>query len=111
TFLLCNSDAVFDCNLARLLSADDADAAGRMLLRHSHDTSPYGAVRMHGDVVREFSRQPGLRDGAMTNAGIYRFNLALLNELSPVCSLEADLLPRLAARGALRGTVAEGLFC
>ncbi len=109
-FLLCDSEVLFDCNLARLLSATDADAAGRMLLRHSRDTSRYGVVRMHGDVVREFSREPGLRDNAMTNAGIYRFNLALLKELSPVCSLEAEILPRLAARGALRGTVAESYF-
>src|SRR4029077_10549536 len=31
-------------------------------------------------------------------------------DLAPVCSLEADILPRLATRGALRGTVSEGYF-
>ena len=46
----------------------------------------------------------------MDNTGIYLFNRALLDDLSPVCSLEADILPRLAARGALRGTVADGYF-
>ena len=29
-FLLCNGDSLFDCNLARLLSIGDADAAGLM---------------------------------------------------------------------------------
>jgi D-glycero-D-manno-heptose 1,7-bisphosphate phosphatase len=33
-----------------------------------------------------------------------------VNQLSPVCSLEADVLPRHAAGGALRGTIAEGYF-
>ena len=32
-FLLCNGDSLFDCNLARLLSAGDTDAAGIILLR------------------------------------------------------------------------------
>ena len=46
----------------------------------------------------------------MINAGIYLFNRRLLDDLSPACSLETDILPRLAARGALRGTVGDGYF-
>ena len=109
--LLCDGNVLFDCNLARLLAADDADAVG-MLLCHRGDPSPsaHGAVRVQGIVVREISQQARLRDGWMRNTGVYRFNLALLNELLPVCSLEADVLPRLAARGALRVTVADGWF-
>ena len=34
----------------------------------------------------------------------------MVDDLSPACSLETDILPRLAARGALRGTVSEGYF-
>jgi D-glycero-D-manno-heptose 1,7-bisphosphate phosphatase len=109
-FLLCNGDSLFDCNLARLLAAEDADAAGRVLLRVSRDTSRYGVARMHGDVVHEFGRPARPSDGGMINAGVYRFNRALADELSPECSLEADVLPRLAARGALRGGVASGYF-
>jgi D,D-heptose 1,7-bisphosphate phosphatase len=109
-FLCCNGDSLFDCNLARLLSADDADAAGRMLLRDSGDPSGGGVVRMHGDVVREYRQPALLHDGGMIDTGICRFNLALLRELSQACSLEADILPRLAARGALRGTVADRNF-
>ena len=46
----------------------------------------------------------------MINAGIYLFDRRLLDDLSPACSLETDILPRLAARGVLRGTVGDGYF-
>jgi D-glycero-D-manno-heptose 1,7-bisphosphate phosphatase len=109
-FLLCNGDSLFDCNLARLLAAEDAGAAGRVLLRASDDTSRYAVVRMRSDVVREFSQGCRSSGAGMINAGIYRFNRAVLEELPPTCSLEADILPHLAQRGALRGTVATGYF-
>jgi len=109
-FLLCNGDSLFDCNLAWLLSASVADAAGKMLLRETSDVSRYGLVRLDRDVVTEFSQQSWAGKGGMINTGVYLFNRTLLDDLSPVCSLEADILPRLAARGALRGTVADGYF-
>jgi D,D-heptose 1,7-bisphosphate phosphatase len=46
----------------------------------------------------------------MINAGIYLFDRRIVDELTPACSLEADIMPRLAARGALRGTVGAGYF-
>jgi len=109
-FLLCNGDSLFDCNLAWLLSASVADAAGKMLLRETSDVSRYGLVRLDRDVVTEFSQQSWAGKGGMINTGVYLFNRTLLDDLSPVCSLEADILPRLAARGALRGIVADGYF-
>lgn len=109
-FLLCNGNSLFDCNLARLLSAGDADAAGRMLLRETSDVSRYGLVRLDRDIVTAFSQQAEAGKGGIINTGIYLFNRAVLHDLSPVCSLEADVLPRLAARGTLRGTVAAGYF-
>jgi D-glycero-D-manno-heptose 1,7-bisphosphate phosphatase len=112
-FLLCNGDSLFDCNLARLLSAGNGDGtavAGRMLLRRMDDPSRYGLVALDGDRVRAFSDRPASGHGGMINAGIYLFDRRLLDDLSPSCSLEADILPRLAARGALRGTVSDGYF-
>ncbi len=109
-FLLCNGDSLFDCNLTKLLSAGDADEAGRMLLREANDVSRYGLVRLQGDLVTEFGRRGEAGRGGMINAGIYLLNRAVLNDLSPVCSLEADILPRLASHGALRGVVADGYF-
>ncbi len=46
----------------------------------------------------------------MINAGLYVLRRTVLDELSPVCSLERDVLPRLASRGALRGTRIPGWF-
>jgi D-glycero-D-manno-heptose 1,7-bisphosphate phosphatase len=108
-FLLCTRDSLFDCNLARLLSADDTDAVGTVLL-HRRNALRSGVVRLHGEMVHEFSQHAGVHDRGMVDAGIYRFNLTRLHELSPACSLEAEVLPCLAARGALRGAVVDGYF-
>ena len=112
-FLLCNGDSLFDCNLANLLAAAAEDApgvTGRMLLRQSGDASRYGVVALDGDRVSEFRERPPAGTAGVINAGIYLFDRDLIQQLSPTCSLEADILPRLAARGALRGTVGEGYF-
>ena len=112
-FLLCNGDSLFDCNLARLLSAGGSDGtgvAGRMFLHRLDDASRYGVVALSGDRVTDFRERPRAGVGGVINAGIYLFNRRLLDDLSPSCSLETDILPRLAARGVLRSTVGEGYF-
>jgi D-glycero-D-manno-heptose 1,7-bisphosphate phosphatase len=109
-FLLCNGDSVFDCNLARLLSISDEDRTGTMLLRRTDDASRYGVVALDGDRVRAFSGRPVAGLGSVINTGIYRFDRRLLDDLSPACSLETDILPRLAARGVLCGTICDGYF-
>ena len=110
-FLLCNGDSLFDCNLARLLSAeDDADTIGRMMLRRVDDASRYGVVTLQGDHVSGFSARSTGGAAGLINAGIYLFDRRVVNGLTPVCSLENDILPQLATEGALRGTVSEGYF-
>ena len=109
-FLLCNGDSLFDCNLGRLLSNRGAVGIGRMLLRHQDDASRYGVVALDGDRVTAFRDRPANGPAGLINTGIYLFEHDLIDELSPACSLEADVLPRLAARGALCGTVGEGYF-
>lgn len=117
-FLLCNGDSLLDCNLANLLAAaagDDAGVTGRILLRALPDASRFGVVETDGDHVVAFRERPppdaqaAARPGTI-NAGIYAFNRRLIDVLTPSCSLEADVLPRLAAAGTLRGTVAGGYF-
>ena len=107
-FLLCNGDTLFDCNLAPLLSEDVG--IGRMLLCRLEDASRYGVVTLDGDRVTGFSERSASGAQGIINTGVYLFDRGLIDDLSPVCSLEADILPRLAARGALRGTVGEGYF-
>jgi D-glycero-D-manno-heptose 1,7-bisphosphate phosphatase len=117
-FLLCNGDSLFDGNLARLLAdaaGDGPAVVGRIMLRRIEDASRYGVVELDGDRVVAFHARPtagtaGAGVAGVINAGIYVYNRRLLDELTPVCSLERDIMPRLAARGALRGTVADGYF-
>jgi D,D-heptose 1,7-bisphosphate phosphatase len=113
-FLVCNGNSLFDCNLARLLcagNADEIDTAGRMLLRWMDDASRHGVATLEGDRVTALNDRPHASDGGLVNAGVYLLDRRVVDDLSPACSLEADILPRLAARGALRGTVSEGYFC
>jgi D,D-heptose 1,7-bisphosphate phosphatase len=110
-FLLCNGDSLFDCNIGRLLSNRGADGIGRMLLRRKDDASRYGVVALDGDRVTAFRDRPANGHAGLINAGIYLFGHDLIDELSPACSLETDILPRLAAQGVLGGTVGEGYFC
>ncbi len=112
-FLLCNGDSLFDCNLAALLSAaaeDGPDVVGRMVLRQLGDASRYGVVVLNGDRVSAFQERPVPNTPGVINAGIYLFDHRLVDALGPTCSLEADIMPHLAARGELRGTVGEGYF-
>ena len=113
-FLLCNGDSWLDTNLAPLLAAETGEGiVGRILLRHLDDVSRYGVVSHDGDVVTGFvERQaPGEPPAAGDiNAGIYVFDRRVLDHVQPVCSLERDVMPALAAAGKLRATVGAGYF-
>jgi D-glycero-D-manno-heptose 1,7-bisphosphate phosphatase len=109
-FLLANGDTLFDANLSRLLTdaaGDSPPLAGRLLLRPPPEGGRFGTVRLAGDRVTGFQRGGG--DGPI-HAGIGVFNRALLDNLPPAGSLEADVFPALAAAGTLRGSVLTGYF-
>ena len=112
-FLLCNGDSMIDSNLARLLAAaaqDGADVTGRIILRQLADTSRYGVVQLDGDHIFQFAERPAPGTPGTINAGIYLFRRTILDHVTPSCSLEAEIMPRLAAAGSLRGTTARGWF-
>ncbi len=115
-FLMCNGDSLFDCNVAALLAgfaADGDDVLGRMVVRAIPDASRYGTVTLDGDRVTAFRERPEAgAAGApgLINAGIYALDRRVVDRLSPVCSLERDLLAPLAAEGALRATRQHGWF-
>jgi D,D-heptose 1,7-bisphosphate phosphatase len=112
-FLLCNGDSLLDCNFANLLAAaarDDPSVVGRMVLRQLDDASRFGVVVLEGDRITGFRERPPPGTGGIINGGIYVFRRSLIGALAPQCSLEADVMPRLAADGALRGTLGGGYF-
>ena len=80
-FLLCDAGRLFDWNLATLLRDGLADQA---------------------EVIGRLT-QP--------DTGIARFRKSLVDHLRPVCSLEADVLPSLQARGLLRVTMVNTGNC
>ena len=112
-FLLCNGDSLFDCNLAELLAAGAADpgeVVGRLVLRPLDDASRYGVVETDGDRVVAFRDRVVPGTPRVSNAGIYLLDRRVLNAVSSACSLKRDVMPWLAAKGALRGTLARGYF-
>ena len=112
-FLLLNGDSLLDANLAPLLAAaagDGDEVLGRLALHRLADASRSGVVATEGDRIIAFRERtaPGSSDDI--NAGIYVLRRGIVEALAPVCSLERDVLPALAARGALRGTRLPGWF-
>lgn len=113
-FLLCNGDSWLDFNLARLLgdaATDGDDVVARMVLRHLPDASRAGVAELEGDRVTAFRERPLVAgQPGLANAGFYLLRRSVLDHVSDPCSLEREVLPALAAAGAVRGTVGDGYF-
>ncbi|MFN8925022.1 MAG: HAD-IIIA family hydrolase [Rhodospirillales bacterium] len=112
-FLLLNGDSVFHVNLLDLVARADADpgAIGHVALRLVPDTARYGAVRLEGARIVAFAEKRADGGPGPINAGIYRFDRRILDRIPPgPASLERDVMPALAAAGALRGHVHDGWF-
>jgi D-glycero-D-manno-heptose 1,7-bisphosphate phosphatase len=112
-FLLCNGDSVFDTNLSALLrdaAHDGADVLGRLMLADLDDASRYGVVNLDGDRITDFAERRAAGQPGVINAGIYLLNRRIVDRCPEVGSLERDVLPALAAEGALRGTQGRGFF-
>lgn len=113
-FLLVNGDSLLDGNLAALLAAaatdDPGEVVGRLALRALPDASRYGVAELAGERIVAFHERPKPGAPGTINAGIYVLGRRVLDDLAPMCSLERDVLPRLATRGALAGTVIDGWF-
>ncbi len=112
-FLLLNGDSLFDANLSDLLAAaadDPADVVARLALRALPDASRYGVAELDGERVVAFRERPPAGAPGIINAGVYAMQRNVLDDIGENSSLERDVLPRLAARGALRGSALAGWF-
>jgi D-glycero-D-manno-heptose 1,7-bisphosphate phosphatase len=112
-FLLVNGDSFLDVALNKLghLLNSRSDAVGAIALRHVSDSGRYGAVGTDGQTIIRFrEKQPDGGPG-LINGGIYLLRRAVLDFVTPNCSLERDVLPALAAQGRLLGyQVDDGFF-
>lgn len=109
-FFLLNGDSFFDFNwlsLAPSLSRPDWTLHAALAL--GIEGSRYGRVDLVGGTVAGF--RPEGPSAQPINAGIYLVRRRILEEIatSP-CSLESEILPRLAVSGRMLGTAARGSF-
>lgn len=111
-FFLCNGDSVFAAPLGPLLAAASAARGHWMMLRRMADTGRYGVVTLapDGETVQHFAPSAAAAGAGLINAGIYLLERDLVGDLPAECSLEADVLPRLAAAGTLRAVTGTGWF-
>jgi D,D-heptose 1,7-bisphosphate phosphatase len=111
-FFLLNGDSWFDVNVLDLACTLQRAPAvvGALALRSLPDASRYGTVATDADRIVRFAERPGRPGPGLVNGGIYAMRRALIDSLQPVCSLERDVMPGLAARGLLLGRVFDGYF-
>ena len=109
-FLLINGDSWLDTNLARFLAAAPADTQGHILLRQVADTGRYGLVALRDGRVTAFRERGEAGVPGLVNGGVYVLRKDVLERIAPVCSLEKDVLPRLAEEGRVSGMRMDGYF-
>jgi D-glycero-D-manno-heptose 1,7-bisphosphate phosphatase len=111
-FLLINGDSWIDTNLARFLamSAEFPNALGCILLKEMEDCSRYSTLELRGNRVVSFHEKASSNSPGLISSGIYMFDKDMFSFLTPECSLEMDVLPRLAEKGLLYGQVFDGYF-
>ena len=111
TFLLLNGDSYFDFNWLDLAARPlGRRSLARLALREVPDCGRFGAVTMTDERIVRFAEK-STSEAGLINAGIYWMRHDIVDELGPSpVSLEREVLPRLAARGALLGTAYAGSF-
>jgi D,D-heptose 1,7-bisphosphate phosphatase len=108
-FLLLNGASFFDFNLLDLESRAGASLV-HMALRAENVGEQSDRVVLDNDRVRAFIA-PGRGATGPVNAGVYVIDRSIIDGIDRrPASLEADVLPALAASGALRGTCYHGYF-
>lgn len=111
SFFLANGDSLFDFNWLSLPSFDTGRPGwvARMTLANGIAGSRYGRVDVEGGQVRAFI--PAGESSRPINAGVYLMRKSILRWIDTTpCSLERDVLPRLAAEGLLEGCAFDGPF-
>lgn len=116
-FFLLNGDSILDGNLLRLAAAmadgprPRGTRAGAVAAVAVPDAGRYGRIECAGDRIVAF-REKGESGPGLVNAGVYLFerDQLLARIAKPPCSLEREVLPALAAAGALLAVRYEGRF-
>jgi D-glycero-D-manno-heptose 1,7-bisphosphate phosphatase len=112
TFILLNGDSWFDINLLDLAVRALARPWAEMTfaLRAVPNTHRSGTVRLAGDRIVEFLPRPVDSGPGLANGGVYVVRRRLADTLPDQCSLEEQIIPRLAREGRAAGFVYDSFF-
>ena len=100
-FLVCNADNLTDFDLRSLAETHrEHSAIATLTVFHSERPSAGGVVELDEEgTVIGFQEKPSNPVSDLVNAGMYAFQLAVLDEVgSAPCDIGCDLLPRLVGR-------------
>jgi len=106
SFLLIYGDVLADLNLNDFLEYhQQCDTGATVALTYKKASGDYGVARMEGSRVASFEEKPGeTGDHGLVNAGIYLLDKTIFNYMKEDSkSLEDEVLPAMAAAGALCG--------
>jgi glucose-1-phosphate cytidylyltransferase len=101
TFFLTYGDGVSNVDVRRLLAFHRAHGA-LATVTAVRPPARFGSLELDGDRVAHFAEKPLASEGWI-NGGFFVFEPAIFDFLTgPACTLELDVLPRLAAAGQLQ---------
>ena len=110
-FFLFNGDSLLQADLLALeAQLGVGGALGALALRPVEALGHHGVATLEGAKVTTFGASGDPAAPGLINGGVYAFSRALVDRAPATGSLEADVLPQLAAEGRLRGLVCAGFF-
>lgn len=115
-FLLLYSDVLLDLDLTEFIHGhmSNKDAVGTLALTSVADPSAFGAVKLRGSRVVEFSEKPHTENDTsrLVFAGCAAFDYSVFDYIkrgrNKKLSLEKDIFPKLTTQGRLYGYPFEG---
>lgn len=111
-FFLVNGDSLFNLNLLDLsnLLSSDQEAVAAVALRRLNVAARYDTVELEGTRITQFGARQASQGPILINGGVYAMRRTITSFLSPICSLEQDVLPELAKSNVLSGICTNDYF-
>jgi D,D-heptose 1,7-bisphosphate phosphatase len=111
-FFLLTGDSWLDINLLELACRVEADrsVSGAIALRRLAGAARHGVVEIDRDRVTQFREHTDHPGEVLVDGGVHTYRHILIDSLGPCCSLEQDVLPRLAGEGNLLAVPVDGYF-
>lgn len=110
-FWLLNGDSWLQTNLLAMAEIPQTqDWQAVLTARRVPDASRYGIIECNGNEMTTFGAVSDAGISALINGGVYLMKRSILDFASPTCSLEQDILPQLASKGALLVVEANQYF-